>query len=101
MDFYAPLRGAKGPALLLMVSGGFVSGEGTLEAFLPIVETMARQWGYSVFAVMHDPQPGRVIGEIVPEVRRAVRYIRLHAKHYNIDPNRLGVMAFLPAATCR
>ena len=47
--------------------------------------------GFTVFAVRHGSSPKFVIPEIVPDVRRAVRFIRLNARDFGVDPNRLGV----------
>jgi acetyl esterase/lipase len=47
--------------------------------------------GFTVFAVRHGSSPRYVIPEIVEDVRRAVRFVRLHAAQFNIDPERLGV----------
>ena len=47
--------------------------------------------GFTVFTIRHGSSPKFVIPEIVQDVRRAVRFIRLHARDLGIDPNRLGV----------
>ena len=45
-----------------------------------------------VFPVVHGSQPKFTIPEIVEDMHRAVRYIRFHAKDYQIDPDRLGIV---------
>jgi dienelactone hydrolase len=30
--------------------------------------------------------------EILPDIHRAVRFIRVHAEEYGVDPDRLGIM---------
>ncbi len=40
---------------------------------------------------MHGSQPKFTLAEIIPDVHRAVRYIRFHAGRWNINPDRLGV----------
>jgi acetyl esterase/lipase len=47
--------------------------------------------GYTVFAVVHGSQPKYTIPEILPDMHRAVRFIRHHAKDYRIDPDRIGI----------
>src|SRR5262249_4059304 len=47
--------------------------------------------GYTVFTVLHGSQPKYTIPEIIADMNRAVRFIRYHAKDYNIDPDRFGV----------
>jgi len=45
-----------------------------------------------VFIVRHGSAPKYAIPEIVEDVRRSVRFIRLKAKGYGVDPERLGVL---------
>jgi acetyl esterase/lipase len=47
--------------------------------------------GYSLFIVRHGSSPQFKVPEAVADVRRAVRYIRLNADDFKIDPNRIGV----------
>jgi acetyl esterase/lipase len=47
--------------------------------------------GYTVFIVRHGSAPQFKVPEAVADVRRAVRFIRLNAAKWNIDPNRIGV----------
>ena len=45
-----------------------------------------------MFIVRHGSAPKYAIPEIVEDVRRSVRFIRLKAKGYGVDPERLGVL---------
>ena len=47
--------------------------------------------GYTIFAVVHGSQPRYTVPEIIPDINRAVRFIRYHAKDYGIDPQRIGI----------
>jgi len=47
--------------------------------------------GYTVFDVRHGSAPRFTLPDIVSDVRRAVRFIRVHASDYDIDPDRLGI----------
>ncbi len=92
MDVYKPAQD-NGIGILFMVSGGWFSGwappEKTMGLFKPLLDK-----GFTVFAVRHGSSPKYVIPEIVPDVRRSVRFVRLHAKNYGVDPERLGVCGF-------
>jgi len=44
-----------------------------------------------VFAVRHGSSPKYLIPEIVKDVQRSVRFVRLNAKRFQVDPERLGV----------
>ena len=78
-----------GLGVALMVSGGWKSGRAG--DFSSWMATPLLRAGYTVFAVCHVSQPESTVMEIVDDVNRAIRFIRLHAKDYGIDPNRLGV----------
>ena len=88
-DVFEPAN-ANGAAVLNIVSGGWRS------AWRPHDVSQARYQalldaGFTVFAVRHGSSPKYVLPEIVPDVRRAVRYIRLNARRLGVDPERLGV----------
>jgi acetyl esterase/lipase len=92
-DVFTPPR-PNGAAVLHIVSGGWVS-RWTPPTQLPsniqeLYEELFAK-GFTVFAVRHGSSPRYVIPEIVPDVRRAVRFIRLTASRYGIDSDRLGV----------
>lgn len=89
-DVLKPKAKANGAAILFMVSGGWVS------SYSPPQQTALRfkdllDKGFTVIAVRHGSSPKYVIPEIVADVRRAVRFVRHHAKQWGIDAERLGV----------
>jgi acetyl esterase/lipase len=89
-DVLKPKTNANGAAVLFMVSGGWVSSYSPpQQAALRFKELLDK--GFTVIAVRHGSSPKYVIPEIVADVRRAVRFIRLNARQWGIDPNRLGV----------
>jgi acetyl esterase/lipase len=88
MDVFKPKGAANGAAVIFAVSGGFISSHEKINPAF-VKPFLAR--GYTVFAVVHGSQPRYQIPEIVQDMRRAARFIRLHAKDYGVDPNRLGV----------
>jgi acetyl esterase/lipase len=87
LDVFQP-RPANGVGVILMVSGGWFSAHESIKAdfFRPLLNR-----GYTVFAVVHGSQPKFVVTEIVPDIHRAVRFIRHNAARYGVDPNRLGI----------
>lgn len=87
LDVFQP-RPANGVGIVLMVSGGWFSAHEAVNAdfFRPLLNH-----GYAVFAVVHGSQPKFTITEIVPDIQRAVRFIRHNAGRYGVDPNRLGI----------
>src|SRR5689334_17882903 len=87
-----------GAGVLFMVSGGWVSfwvppetfmDKNAPEIFKHFRDIVDR--GYTLFIVRHGSSPQFKVPEAVADVRRAVRYIRLHAADFKVDPDRLGV----------
>jgi acetyl esterase/lipase len=88
MDILRPLN-ANGKAIAMMVSGGWRSNKpGEVPAWL-LAPVLRR--GYTVFAVCHISQPESSIPEIIQDVQRGIRFIRLHSAEYKIDPQSIGV----------
>lgn len=91
MDVYRPESEVNGAGILFMVSGGWFSRWAPPESALPLVQPFLTK-GFTVFAVRHGSSPRYGIPEAVSDVRRSVRFIRLNAKQFAVDPDRLGVM---------
>ncbi|REJ88848.1 MAG: alpha/beta hydrolase [Planctomycetota bacterium] len=90
MDVFKPAEKPNGAGVLFMVSGGWFSRwappEQTQALFRPLTDK-----GFTVFAVRHGSSPKFSIPEAVEDVRRSVRFIRLNAERFEVDPERLGV----------
>jgi acetyl esterase/lipase len=90
MDVFTPEENANGVGIMFMVSGGWFSHwtppERAQGRFAPLLDR-----GYTVFAVRHGSSPKYNVPEIIPDVRRATRFVRLNAVQFGIDPKRLGV----------
>lgn len=89
MDVFRPTEKPNGAAVVVMMSGGWVSSQDMLK-ITPIFDEPLKR-GYTVFAVYHGAQPKYTVPEIIADVKRAIRFIRAHAADYGIDPNRIGV----------
>jgi acetyl esterase/lipase len=88
LDVFTPKKDAAGIGVVLVISGGFFSSH---EAINPIFIRPLTDRGYTVFAVVHGSQPRFTVPEIIQDMKRAVRFIRYHAKDYGIDPARVGI----------
>ncbi len=97
MDVFTPTANANGAAIVMCISGGWISDHARIQPAL-VMEPLSR--GYTVFAVVHGSQPKFTIPECVADMNRAIRYIRTHAKDFGIDPNRIGVPEPPPAGIC-
>ena len=93
MDVLKPAK-PSGIGVIFLVSGGFKSGMELVESerFGSVVLKPFLDRGQTVFAVSHSAQPKFNVSEIVPDIHRAVRFIRTHARDYSVDPERLGIM---------
>jgi acetyl esterase/lipase len=87
-----------GAAVLFMMSGGWFSmwlpPEGFVSEEVPFGFKHFRELvdkGYTLVIVRHGSAPQFKVPEAVADVRRAVRFIRLNAERYGIDPERIGV----------
>lgn len=89
-DVLHPSGPANGAGILYMVSGGWFSRwsppEQTARRFTELLDR-----GFTVFAVRHGSSPRFNVVEAHSDVDRALRYIRLHADDWGVDPERLGV----------
>lgn len=91
MDMYRPNENVNGATILFMVSGGWYSKWAPPEQLLPLFQPYLNA-GFTMIAVRHGSSPRYTIPEAVSDVRRAVRYVHLHAKDLEVDANRLGVL---------
>ncbi len=89
-DVLYPEGAANGAGVLWMVSGGWVSQWSPPESQRAGFGYLLDE-GYTVFLVRHGSSPRYFIPDAVGDVRRAVRFIRLNAADWGVDPSRLGV----------
>lgn len=87
LDVFEPAK-KNGAAVLWMVSGGWVSSHSgvSLNTYQPLLDR-----GYTVFAVVHGSQPRFIVPEIEEDIHRAVRFVRLNAARWGVDPNKFGI----------
>lgn len=77
-----------GYGILFMVSGGWFSSH---DAINPASYGAFLSRGYTVFAVCHGSQPRFIVTEIIPDIHRAVRFVRTNASKWRVDPDHLGI----------
>ncbi|NOS68688.1 MAG: alpha/beta hydrolase [Verrucomicrobia bacterium] len=87
LDVFQPDK-PNGAGIAYMVSGGWYSSHEAINAgsMRPFLNR-----GYTVFAVVHGSQPKFNVTEIVPDIHRALRFIRHNAAKYGVDTNKLGI----------
>jgi acetyl esterase/lipase len=89
-DVHRPAQ-PNGAGVISIVSGGYQSsvemGRLMAQGYPPLTDK-----GFTVFAVRHGSSPRYPMSAIVADMRRAVRFIRQHAREYGVDPDRIGVV---------
>ncbi len=94
LDVFRPAT-PNGYGLVFPVDGGWISNHDPAGPGLPAVYPEAYKTflagGYTVFAVVLSSQPMFTIPDIIPDLRRAVRFIRHNAGKYGVNPDRLGI----------
>lgn len=89
LDVFQPTTVApNGAAIIALVSGGWKSSH---EGVSPSSYAPYLARGYTVFAVVHGSQPKFILAEIVPDIHRAVRFIRTNAARWGINPAQIGI----------
>jgi acetyl esterase/lipase len=88
MDVIPPTGKPNGAAVVMIASANFKSN---LSDVQPIFTAELEKRGYTCFIVGHGSQPRYTVPEIRDDIQRVVRFIRYHAKKYDIDPNRIGM----------
>jgi acetyl esterase/lipase len=88
MDVLTP-RKPNGVGVIAVVSGGWFSRP---EMINPAFYGDLLRRGYTVFAVLHGSQPKFTNLEILEDLHRAVRFVRVNAKKFGVDPGRLGIV---------
>jgi acetyl esterase/lipase len=88
----APASSANGTAIILAAGGGNtelnVGTEGT------DVATWLNGLGISAFILRYRLQPYNSAIDALADTERSVRMVRAHAKEWNVDPAKIGVMGF-------
>lgn len=104
MDIYTPTQSNKKAILYIPGSAwGYVYPKDynqiELKADIELDSLYTGKWqkdlikkGYTVFVINHRFAPQFKFQDIIEDCRRAVRFVRFHAKEYDIDPSHIGAM---------
>jgi acetyl esterase/lipase len=89
LDLIQPAK-PNGAAILWIPTGGWFSPWFDAKIAAAIHKPFLDK-GFTVFVIRHACAPRYNIPECTTDVRRSVRFIRMKAKEFGIDPERLGV----------
>ena len=86
LDFVCPSSGpGPFPLVLWIHGGGWISGDKAEQTAYFLTEH-----GYAVASINYRLIPQAVFPAQLNDCKAAVRFLREHAREYNIDPNRIG-----------
>lgn len=97
MDVLTPKQNPKGIGVILVSSGSWKSHKSNVDQD-NVRKRDKDHWGqgllaggYTLFVVRHGSGPRYHVPEMVTDMNRAVRFVRMTAKQHGVDPNRLGI----------
>jgi acetyl esterase/lipase len=96
LDVLKPEKNGNGLGIVLISSGSWKSDKSNVPE--EVAEFRRDHWamgllhgGYTAFVVRHGSSPRFFVPEMVEDVRRSVRFVRMKASEYGIDPDRIGI----------
>jgi acetyl esterase len=91
MDYYLPAGPGPHPVAIIIHGGGFIGGTSKNGSEAYCADFLAPA-GYAVFSINYRLAPKHPYPAMVEDVQRAVRFIRYHAKRWDADLNRIGLV---------
>jgi acetyl esterase/lipase len=92
MDVFTPKGKSNGLAIVDVVSGAYYSDRRKIgDHMLAQVYSIFCGHGYKVFAIRPGSRTRYTGAEMLANVKTGIRYVKLHAAEYKIDPDRLGL----------
>ncbi len=86
MDLYYPAYGGPWPALVYVHGGGWTEGDKSGVLVTP------SEAGYLVASINYRLYPAFQFPAMIEDVKCAVRFLRQHARQYNLDPERIALI---------
>jgi len=88
-DVYYNSSSKSVPAVVLIHGGGWKSGNKNQMQFM--AQEIASK-GYSCFAIEYRLSPEAKYPAAILDVKRAIKFIKLNARKYNVNPNKVAVL---------
>lgn len=89
MTLPADYKAKKNPALVIVHGGGWGAGSKNVDVYQKMMTDYAKK-GYVTVNVEYRLTGEAPFPACIEDVKCAVRWLRAHAKEYNIDQNRIG-----------
>ncbi len=98
LTVYAPPAGKSTRTAIIVVPGGghqnLVFGEEGVKPAQYLASLGVTAFALKYVLAREAGSPYSIEGDARADLERAVRYVRLHAADYGVDPNRIGIMGF-------
>jgi len=91
LDAFVPVGEGPHPAVLVVHGGAWRSGN--RRQLAGYANALARQ-GVACFAIDYRLAPEHKFPAQIEDCRAAVKWVRAHAKEYNVNPNRFGAIGY-------
>jgi|SRR5665213_575706 len=93
MDFYFPAGDTNParPVVMYVHGGGWQMGSKSMVSNIPGPSELLRR-GYMVVSINYRLAPQYTFPAMIEDAKCAVRFLRAHAKDFNLDPDRIGVV---------
>lgn len=93
LDVYFPTNVASAslPVVMYVHGGGWQTGSKNMLVMMPGPSELLRR-GYLVVSMNYRLAPKYKFPAMIEDAKCAVRFLRAHAKDFNLDPSRIGVM---------
>lgn len=93
MDLYFPtnVTNERRPVVMYVHGGGWQMGDKTMVSIIPGPTELLRH-GYVVASINYRLAPKYTFPAMIEDAKCAVRFLRAHAKNFNLDPDRIGVI---------
>jgi acetyl esterase/lipase len=92
MDVFTPTGKANGLGIVDVVSGAYYSDRRKIrDHVLAQLYSIFCARGYTVFAIRPGSRTRYTAAEMEANVKTGIRFVKLHAADYKIDPDRLGL----------
>ncbi len=85
-----PEQNEKHKAIIVAISAGWTSDYNWIGMF-EMLNAPISERGYHCFYVLHGSQPKYTVPDVISDIKLAVRFIRLHADEYGINPDKIGI----------
>ena len=89
LDLYVPAGTGPFPLVIIIHSGGFMSGDKTDGSEINKIKVLLKE-GFAAASINYRLSGEAIFPAQVFDAKTAVRYLRANSKEYNLDPSRFG-----------